>query len=213
MLERRGSGTPVIARLRPGVTVAEARVALDAVDGGAGRIHGPTPGPARVVIKSMCRDETSQFGATIQTLSLAVGLGPGHRLRQRRGSDAGARRDPARGAGYSCGNRRRTGPSDPASCSPRACCWLLLGAVAGVLLAYGVARRPGRAHPAVTAGQFAGGNQCEGARVRARAHRADRPALWPDAGAQALPRAEDDRHDARAADAVARRCRNGPANG
>jgi predicted permease len=73
VLDRRGSGTPVIARLRPGVTLTQVRAALDAVTA-PGRIHARTPGPARVVIESMYDDETNQFGATIQTLSLAVGL-------------------------------------------------------------------------------------------------------------------------------------------
>jgi putative ABC transport system permease protein len=73
MLDRRGSGTPVIARLRPGVGLAQARAALDAVTPAA-TIKGPTPVPARVVIESMYDDETRQFGATIGTLSMAVGL-------------------------------------------------------------------------------------------------------------------------------------------
>jgi predicted permease len=73
MLDRRGSGTPVIARLRPGVTLAEARAALDAVTP-ASTISGPTPVPVRVVIASMYDEETGQYGATIQTLSAAVGL-------------------------------------------------------------------------------------------------------------------------------------------
>jgi predicted permease len=73
MLEMRGSGTPVIARLRPGVTLAQARAALDAVTP-AGTLLGPTPVPARVVIESMYADETRDFGATIRTLAIAVGL-------------------------------------------------------------------------------------------------------------------------------------------
>jgi predicted permease len=72
-LDRRGSGTPVIARLRPGVTLAQARTALDAVTS-ASTVSGPTPVSVRVVIDSMYDDETSGFGATIQTLSMAVGL-------------------------------------------------------------------------------------------------------------------------------------------
>jgi len=70
-LEMRGSGTPVIARLRPGVTLAQARSALDTVTP-AGRVIGPAQAPARVVMESMYDDETSQFGATIRTLSIAV---------------------------------------------------------------------------------------------------------------------------------------------
>ena len=73
MLDRRGSGTPVIARLRPGVALAQARAALDAVTP-PDSLVGPTDTPVRVVIESMYDDETSQFGATINTLSMAVGL-------------------------------------------------------------------------------------------------------------------------------------------
>lgn len=73
MLDRRGSGTPVIARLRAGVTLAQARTALDAVTPPS-TVSGPTPVPARVVIELMYDEETRQFGATIRTLSLAVGL-------------------------------------------------------------------------------------------------------------------------------------------
>lgn len=72
-LDRRGTGTPVIARLRSGVTLAQARTALDAVTPGA-TLVGPTTVPARVAIESMYDDETRQFGATINTLALAVGL-------------------------------------------------------------------------------------------------------------------------------------------
>jgi putative ABC transport system permease protein len=73
MLDRRGSGTPVIARLRPGVTLAQARAALDAVTPAASLV-GPTSVPVRVVLRSMYDGETRQFGATINTLALAVGL-------------------------------------------------------------------------------------------------------------------------------------------
>jgi predicted permease len=72
MLDRRGSGTPVIARLKPGVTLAQAKAALDAVTPASGMMA--TPAAARVVIESMYVDETRQFEATIRTLSLAVGL-------------------------------------------------------------------------------------------------------------------------------------------
>jgi predicted permease len=68
-LDRRGSGTPVIARLRPGVTLAQAKAALDAATPASG-----DQGPARVVIQSMYDDETGGFGATIRTLAMAVGL-------------------------------------------------------------------------------------------------------------------------------------------
>jgi putative ABC transport system permease protein len=71
--EMRGSGTPVIARLRPGVTLAQAAAALESVTPPS-TIGGPTPVPVRVVITSMYDDETGRFGATIRTLSMAVGL-------------------------------------------------------------------------------------------------------------------------------------------
>ena len=70
---QRGSGTPVIARLRPGVTLAQARAALDAVTSPS-VLTGPAPVQFRVVIESMYDDETGGFGATIRTLSMAVGL-------------------------------------------------------------------------------------------------------------------------------------------
>ena len=73
MFHRRGSGTPVIARLRPGITLAQAVAALNTVTP-ASTMSGPTPVPVRVVIRSMYDDETNQSGATIRTLSLAVGL-------------------------------------------------------------------------------------------------------------------------------------------
>jgi putative ABC transport system permease protein len=71
-LQNRGSGTPAIARLRPGVTLTQAKAAFDAVTPRSG--DGPTQGAARVVIQSMYDEETSQFGTTIRTLSMAVGL-------------------------------------------------------------------------------------------------------------------------------------------
>jgi len=72
-LDRRGLGTPVIARLRPGVTLAEATAALGTVTP-ASTMSGPTPIPVRVVIESMYDRVTGQFGATIGMLSMAVGL-------------------------------------------------------------------------------------------------------------------------------------------
>ena len=73
MIDRRATGTPVIARLRPGVTFAQARAALDAVTPPS-LLTGQGPEPVRVVIESMYDDETGRFGATIRTLSMAVGL-------------------------------------------------------------------------------------------------------------------------------------------
>ncbi len=72
-VDRRGSGTPVIARLRPGVTLAQARAALDAATP-ASALSGPNPVSAHVVIESMYDDATGQYGATIRTLSMAVAL-------------------------------------------------------------------------------------------------------------------------------------------
>ena len=70
---QRGSGTPAIARLRPGVTIAQAQAALDAVTPAA-VMFGPTPSRGRVVIESMYDDETGQYLPTIRTLSISVGL-------------------------------------------------------------------------------------------------------------------------------------------
>ena len=58
-------GTPVIARLRPGVTLAQAQAALDPVTLPS-VLKGPAPVQVRVVIESMDDDETDGFGATIQ---------------------------------------------------------------------------------------------------------------------------------------------------
>ncbi len=72
-IKNRGSGEDVIARLRPGVTRAQAAAALEAVTP-AGVTFGPTPVPTRVVIESMYDDETGGFVPTIKTLALAVGF-------------------------------------------------------------------------------------------------------------------------------------------
>jgi putative ABC transport system permease protein len=69
----RGSGTPVIARLRPGVTIGQATAALEAVTPRSS-IEAREPAPARVQIASMYDEETGPFHATIQTLALAVGV-------------------------------------------------------------------------------------------------------------------------------------------
>jgi predicted permease len=73
MVDSRASGVPVIARLRPGVTLAQARAAFEAVTAPASLV-GPTAAPIRVVVASMYDEETRQFGATISTLAMAVGL-------------------------------------------------------------------------------------------------------------------------------------------
>ena len=72
-LASRGSGTPVIARLRPGITPAMATAALQAVTA-AGTTLGREPVAVTVIVDSMYDDETSQFGATIRALAMAVGL-------------------------------------------------------------------------------------------------------------------------------------------
>ena len=72
-LEMRGSGTPVIARLRPGVSLAQAAAALGSVTPPV-RDDGPAPAAVRVAIESMYDDETGPFRATIRTLSMAVAL-------------------------------------------------------------------------------------------------------------------------------------------
>lgn len=73
MANTRCSGTPAIARLRPGVTIEQARAAFDAAMpiafmGGAAPIRG------RVVMQSMYDDETGAYGPTIRVLAISVGL-------------------------------------------------------------------------------------------------------------------------------------------
>ena len=72
-LEARGSGTPAIARLRAGVSLAQATRALDAVTRG-GTTGTETPMPTRVILSSMYEDETFGFASTIRVLSMAVAL-------------------------------------------------------------------------------------------------------------------------------------------
>jgi predicted permease len=72
-LSRRGSGTPVIARLQPGVTPEQAARALDAVTPAA-TPGGSTPVRTRVLVTSMYEDETSGYRNTLRTLAWAVGL-------------------------------------------------------------------------------------------------------------------------------------------
>ena len=64
---------PVIARLRPGITLEQAAQELDHLTVPS-TMMGPTPTPVRVVLESMYEDETSEFGGTIRTLAWAVGL-------------------------------------------------------------------------------------------------------------------------------------------
>jgi putative ABC transport system permease protein len=69
----RGSGTPAIARLRPGVTLEQARAAFNAVMP-VGFMGGSSPVRGRVVMQSMYDDETGSYGPMILTLSMSVGL-------------------------------------------------------------------------------------------------------------------------------------------
>jgi hypothetical protein len=123
MVDRRGSGTPVIARLRPGVTLAQARIALDAVTT-PGRIQGPEQSPAQVVVQSMY-DDDQPVGRDDQHAGAGGRPDPDHRLRQRRWPPAGTRRDARRRARHSRGDRRRARPAgapaahrerDPGAC-------------------------------------------------------------------------------------------------
>lgn len=68
---QRGSGTPAIARLRPGVTIEQARAAFDAV---LPEMRGSSPVKGRVVIESMFDNETAPYRPTILALSMSVGL-------------------------------------------------------------------------------------------------------------------------------------------
>jgi putative ABC transport system permease protein len=65
----RGSGTPVVGRLKPGVTVAQAVQVLDGVT----MPRGPATA-ANVVLQSLYDEETSGYWSTLQTLAGAVGL-------------------------------------------------------------------------------------------------------------------------------------------
>ncbi|HEX5474788.1 MAG TPA: ADOP family duplicated permease [Vicinamibacterales bacterium] len=73
MVERRGSGSPVIARLRSGVSLTSARAALEAATPPS-TLFGPKPVPVHVAIASMYDAETRGVGVTLGTLAIAVGL-------------------------------------------------------------------------------------------------------------------------------------------
>ena len=194
MIDRRGTGTPVIARLREGVSLAQAKAALEAVTTAASLV-GPTPHPVRVVIDSMYEDETRQFGATINTLSMAVGLiliiacvNVAGLLLAR-----GATRhvELAIRAAIGAGRGRLV-----RQLLTESLLLALAGAAAGVLLAYVALDSLVALVPLVAARQFAGGDQRHRARLRARPHGGDGAALRTGAGPQALARTEDDQHDA-----------------
>ncbi|HEY3883716.1 MAG TPA: ABC transporter permease [Vicinamibacterales bacterium] len=72
-LDHRGSGTPVIARLRPGVTSEEASRQLSAATTPS-TVAGRPPSPARAVVTSLYEDETSGYSRTLRTLAWAVVL-------------------------------------------------------------------------------------------------------------------------------------------
>jgi predicted permease len=72
-LDMRGSGTPVVGRLRPGVSLVQAARDLDRMTVPSTTL-GPVPMPARVSLESLYTSETSDYGTTIKTLAYAVGL-------------------------------------------------------------------------------------------------------------------------------------------
>jgi predicted permease len=72
-LDMRGSGTPVVGRLRPGVTLAQAAREMDRLAAPSTTL-GPEPTPAHVSLESLYSSETSDYGTTIKTLAYAVGL-------------------------------------------------------------------------------------------------------------------------------------------
>ncbi len=72
-LPLRGSGTPVIARLRPGVTPEQASRTLEAATPPTSA-EGSAPVQTRVLVTSMYEDETSGYGNTFRTLAWAVAL-------------------------------------------------------------------------------------------------------------------------------------------
>ncbi|MGH9410019.1 MAG: ADOP family duplicated permease, partial [Vicinamibacterales bacterium] len=72
-LDHRGSGTPVIARLRPGVTPEEASRQLTAATPPSTALE-KTPSPAHAIVTSLYEDATSGYGRTLGTLTWAVAL-------------------------------------------------------------------------------------------------------------------------------------------
>jgi predicted permease len=73
-IDSRGSGEDVIGRLRPGITIAQATAALDAVTPQTGRHPGEPVAPVRVVIASMYDEATGGYGTTMKTLAVSVGF-------------------------------------------------------------------------------------------------------------------------------------------
>ena len=73
-LDIRGSGTPVVARLRPGVTPEAAARLLSATLAQPPARPGKPPSPVAAVVASMYGNATSGYGATLRTLASAVAL-------------------------------------------------------------------------------------------------------------------------------------------
>src|SRR5262249_39508164 len=71
-LDFRGSGTPVIARLQPGVNADDASRQLTAATAPSTVFSRPTP--ARAILTPLYRHETSDYGSTLRTLTYAVAL-------------------------------------------------------------------------------------------------------------------------------------------
>ena len=71
-LEFRGTGTPVIARLQPGVTRDDAARQLTAAT--APPVFGKTSSPPRAAVTSLYDDVTSDYPGTLRALTWAVGL-------------------------------------------------------------------------------------------------------------------------------------------
>ena len=72
-LGMRGSGAPVVGRLRPGVSLEQAARDMDPLTVPSTTL-GPEPTPARVSLESLYSSETSDYGSTIRALAYAVGL-------------------------------------------------------------------------------------------------------------------------------------------
>ena len=193
-LNRRGSGTPVIARLRPGVTIAQARAAFETVT--APSIEpARTAFPVRVVMESMYDGRDQRVWRHDSDAVAGSRPHPPHRVCQRRGSVAGSRCDSAGGAGdpgIHWGRARSTRPStaDRERGPGRGGCARWSAARVRV------ARRTGCASAARASCKFTGGDQRNRSCVRARTLRLDGPPLWSGAGIQALSDAKDDDDDA-----------------
>lgn len=72
-LSMRGSGSPVVGRLRPGVSLEQAARELDRLTVDSTTL-GPVPTRAHVNLQSLYSRETSDYASTISILAYAVGL-------------------------------------------------------------------------------------------------------------------------------------------